>query len=89
MTCSTWNSGCCGCGPTCQPDPNQDQPNSNLKRHSVELTGIPGSDNWLKRASARGMMRAVGYTDRDFEKPIVGVGTPYTNITPCNNHIKS
>ena len=87
MTCSSWNSGC-GCGLNCQPEPNQSQSTKHLKRHSVELTGTPGSDNWLKRASARGMMRAVGYTDQDFEKPIVGVGTPYTNITPCNNHIQ-
>ena len=87
MTCSSWNSGC-DCGLNCQPEPNQSQSTKHLKRHSVELTGTPDSDNWLKRASARGMMRAVGYTDQDFEKPIVGVGTPYTNITPCNNHIQ-
>jgi len=82
------NCGSC-CGEDCSPKSFDNLVSTkHLKRNSVELTGIPGSDNWIKRASARGMMRAVGYKDEDFEKPIVGVGTPYTNITPCNKHIQ-
>jgi len=30
------------------------------------------------------MLRAVGFGDRDFEKPIVGVANGYSTITPCN-----
>ena len=39
------------------------------------------------RADARSMMRAVGYTDDDFTKPLVGVAHAWIEITPCNfNH---
>ena len=37
-----------------------------------------------QRAPNRGMMRAVGFSDRDFGKPIVGVASGQSNITPCN-----
>jgi dihydroxy-acid dehydratase len=30
------------------------------------------------------MLRAVGFTDDDFQKPIVGVANAYSNLTPCN-----
>ena len=30
------------------------------------------------------MLRAVGFTDADFSKPIVGVANAYSNLTPCN-----
>jgi dihydroxy-acid dehydratase len=30
------------------------------------------------------MLRAVGFTDTDFDKPIVGVANGYSTITPCN-----
>lgn len=63
--------------------------NSSLKIRSGLLTGIPGSKDWIKRAPARGMMRAVGFADKDFEKPLVTVACPFTNITPCNAHIES
>src|SRR5207248_7155037 len=32
----------------------------------------------------RAMLRAVGFGDRDFGKPIVGVASAYSTITPCN-----
>ena len=38
-----------------------------------------------ERAPNRSMMRAVGFTDGDFEKPIIGVAHAQSNITPCNN----
>ncbi len=56
----------------------------NLKIRSSALTGTKGTSDWMKRAAARAMMRAVGFKDEDFQKPIVAVATPYTNITPCN-----
>ncbi|NBC95538.1 MAG: dihydroxy-acid dehydratase [Deinococcus-Thermus bacterium] len=36
------------------------------------------------RAPNRAMLRAVGFGDADFEKPIVGVASGHSTITPCN-----
>ena len=36
------------------------------------------------RAPARSMMRAVGYTDEDFKRPLVGVAHSWIEIMPCN-----
>jgi dihydroxy-acid dehydratase len=38
----------------------------------------------VQRAPNRAMLRAVGFGDGDFEKPIVGVASAYSTITPCN-----
>lgn len=38
----------------------------------------------VERAPNRSMLRAVGFGDGDFEKPIVGIANGYSNITPCN-----
>jgi dihydroxy-acid dehydratase len=38
----------------------------------------------VERAPNRAMLRAVGFGDTDFEKPIVGVANGYSTITPCN-----
>jgi len=38
----------------------------------------------VKRAPNRAMLRAVGFGDDDFEKPIIGVANGYSTITPCN-----
>lgn len=58
-----------------------------LRQRSAELSGHQGEKDWPKRAAARAMMRAVGFGDSDFEKPIVTLGLAYTNATPCNDHI--
>jgi dihydroxy-acid dehydratase len=50
------------------------------------------SDNFRSRTVTRGvertpnraMLRAVGFRDEDFEKPIVGVANGYSTVTPCN-----
>ncbi len=39
------------------------------------------------RAPNRSMLRAVGFRDEDFQKPIVGVASTWSDITPCNMHI--
>src|SRR5438128_10496225 len=39
------------------------------------------------RAPNRSMLRAVGLTDEDFEKPLIGVASTWAEITPCNAHI--
>jgi len=38
----------------------------------------------VERSPNRAMLRAVGFGDRDFDKPIVGVANAYSTITPCN-----
>ncbi len=37
-----------------------------------------------QHAPSRAMLRAVGFSDGDFDKPIVGVANGYSTITPCN-----
>ncbi|MFO7311566.1 MAG: dihydroxy-acid dehydratase [Bacillota bacterium] len=39
------------------------------------------------RAPNRAMLRAVGFTDEDFKKPMVGVASTWSEVTPCNIHI--
>ncbi|MFZ4404648.1 MAG: dihydroxy-acid dehydratase [Pseudobdellovibrionaceae bacterium] len=41
-----------------------------------------------KAAPARAMLRAVGFKDEDFSKPIVGIASGWSTITPCNYHLK-
>ena len=38
----------------------------------------------VQRSPNRAMLRAVGFGDNDFEKPIVGIANGYSTITPCN-----
>ncbi len=38
----------------------------------------------LERTAARGMLRAVGMGDGDFDKPQVGIASSWNEITPCN-----
>ncbi len=40
-----------------------------------------------ERAPNRSMLRAVGLTDEDFNKPLIGVASTWSEITPCNSHI--
>jgi len=47
------------------------------RRSQVITAGVQRSPN-------RAMLRAVGFTDEDFAKPIVGIANAYSTITPCN-----
>ena len=38
----------------------------------------------VQRSPNRAMLRAVGFGDKDFDKPIVGVANAHSTITPCN-----
>ncbi|HUE97326.1 MAG TPA: dihydroxy-acid dehydratase [Longimicrobiaceae bacterium] len=40
------------------------------------------------RAPARAMLRAVGLSDEDFEKPLIGIANTWTETTPCNYHLR-
>jgi dihydroxy-acid dehydratase len=54
------------------------------------------ADNWrsrlitggVARSPNRAMLRAVGFTDRDFDKPIVGVANGHSTLNPCNAGIQ-
>jgi dihydroxy-acid dehydratase len=49
-----------------------------LNRHSHNIT------DGDERAPNRSMLRAVGFRDEDFGKPILGVASAQSDITPCN-----
>jgi dihydroxy-acid dehydratase len=38
----------------------------------------------IQRSPNRAMLRAVGFGDGDFNKPIIGIANGYSTITPCN-----
>src|SRR5579875_1084691 len=52
------------------------------KLYSIALTEGPN------RAPARAMLRAVGYTPDDLRKPIIGIANTWTEIGPCNFHLR-
>ena len=39
------------------------------------------------RAGARSMLRPVGFTEEDFKKPIIGIASLWSMVTPCNMHL--
>jgi dihydroxy-acid dehydratase len=49
---------------------------------SHELLDGPG------RAPARAMLKAVGFTDADLSKPLVGVANTWIEVMPCNYHLR-
>src|SRR5512145_3191573 len=51
------------------------------KRSRLITAGVARSPN-------RAMLRAVGFGDRDFEKPIVGVANGHSTMNPCNAGIQ-
>src|SRR5690349_13737154 len=55
-----------------------DRPSDPAKRHSAALTDGPD------RAAARAMLKAIGFTDDDLAKPIIGGATTGTGPRPCN-----
>jgi dihydroxy-acid dehydratase len=43
----------------------------------------------VQRSPNRAMLRATGFQDEDFNKPIIGVANAYSTITPCNMGLNS
>lgn len=41
----------------------------------------------VNRMPNRAMLRAVGFNDEDFKKPMIGVASTWSEVTPCNMHI--
>ena len=54
---------------------------SKLKHKSHTLT------DGAHRAPARAMLKAVGLTDADLDRPLIAVANTWTEITPCNAHL--
>src|SRR4051794_16129282 len=54
------------------PSPNRRNPRSHEVTEGIE------------RAPARAMLRAVGMTDDDWDKPQIGIASSWNEITPCN-----
>ncbi len=62
---------------------------SGLKSNSNRLTGNPADQaSLVKMTGARANLRAAGWVDEDFHKPVILVGVPYSNALPCNNHLR-
>jgi dihydroxy-acid dehydratase len=66
------------------------KPSDPGKRQSAALT------DGFERAGARSMLKAVGFTDDDLAKPLIGVATEWIETMPCNlnqrelaQHVKS
>ena len=53
-----------------------------LNKHSHTITA------GVQRSPNRAMLRAVGFGDNDFEKPIVGVANGHSTMNPCNAGIQ-
>ena len=53
-----------------------------LQHKSHDLLDGPG------RAPARAMLKAVGFTDADLSRPLVGVANTWIEVMPCNYHLR-
>jgi dihydroxy-acid dehydratase len=53
----------------------------NLRPHSSIM--LDGPD----RAPSRAMLYPTGFKARDFDKPVIGIASTWSNVTPCNMHI--
>ncbi|HEX2446005.1 MAG TPA: dihydroxy-acid dehydratase [Vicinamibacterales bacterium] len=51
-------------------------------RRSAALTQGPA------RAGARAMLKAIGLTDADLQRPLIGIANTWTEIGPCNYHLR-
>ena len=51
------------------------------RAYSVQVTET------VERAPSRAMLHAVGFSDADLRKPMIGVASTWSMVTPCNMHI--
>ena len=54
---------------------------SNKRIHSAQIV------DGVEQAPSRAMLRATGFTSEDFAKPLVGIASTWSMVTPCNMHI--
>ena len=55
----------------------------NKRKHSSIIV------DGVEQAPSRAMLRAVGFEDKDFSKPQVGIASTWSMVTPCNMHINT
>src|SRR5688572_10852180 len=66
------------------PDPRESpQGRCAMSEKRKSLTTTEG----MGRAPNRAMLRAVGFLDDDFDRPMIGVANLHSDITPCNAHL--
>jgi len=62
-----------------------------LLRGTVQSDSLPAIWDHLvdgpEGAAARAMLYPVGFTEADFKKPIIGIASTWSNVTPRNMHI--
>ena len=58
-----------------------DADNKNLRGFSSKVV------DGMERAPSRAMLHAVGFKDKDFIKPQIGIASTWSMVTPCNMHI--
>ena len=56
-------------------------PNEDLRNRSLDIS------EGFQRVPNRAMLRAVGFQDEDFKKPMIGVASCWAEVTPCNVHL--
>ena len=61
----------------------KNNPKVNPRAYSSVI--VDGKD----RAASRAMLRPVGFIDTDFKKPVIGVASTWSMVTPCNMHINT
>lgn len=59
------------------------QVSENNKQNPLKARSFEVTDGY-RRAPARAMLRAVGMTDDDWDKPQIGVASSWNEVTPCN-----
>ncbi|MCY3759757.1 MAG: dihydroxy-acid dehydratase, partial [Gemmatimonadetes bacterium] len=55
---------------------------TDMRQHSSTIVDGP------HRAGARAMYKAVGYGDEALSKPLIGIANTWTEIGPCNYHLR-
>ncbi len=57
-----------------------------LEKKELRINSIDISEG-INRTPNRAMLRAVGFKDEDFKKPMIGIASTWSEVTPCNIHI--
>ena len=57
------------------------KPKPSLREYSAPVV------DGIERMPSRAMLRPVGFSDKDFNKPQIGIASTWSRVTPCNMHI--
>ena len=60
-----------------------------VSKRSNELCGERDAETGLRdpaRMATRAFQHMSGWSDDDFDKPVITIGAPYTNASSCNHH---